>query len=157
KIDDNDRWMGVIGGEPPRDGRIYHDFAKKQATEQLVLFPGIVVQRAAYEETGGFCTSFQHVTDWDMWFRVGRTSPISCVPHPLALFRVHAESHTKGLLVSAGNVRESYFVVKSNLARMNGSENGIVESEWRSRLARAAVLTAWELDKNNCTLGRFNQ
>ena len=55
-IDEADRWMGVYGVAAPAGGGILNDFAERQATKQLILFPSVIVSRDAYEQVGGFCT-----------------------------------------------------------------------------------------------------
>ena len=156
-IDEADRWMGVYGVAPPVGGGILNDFAERQATKQLILFPSVIVSRDAYEQVGGFCTLFKHNTDWDMWFRLGQLAPVASVSHPHALCRFHGESDTSRQKVSAANLRECYFAVTANLARMKGRRRTAEEPPWRSQLANYAESTAWQLDSQNCTEGLYNQ
>jgi glycosyltransferase involved in cell wall biosynthesis len=156
-IDENDRWTGLFRITPAIDGDIVSDFARREATRQLVQFPGVIVRRAAYEAIGGYCTLFDHVCDWDMWFRLGQFAPVAFVPRPYALYRVHSESDTSRRIASGENMRESYFVIRANLERLN--ELGPLEEErsWRARLAQRADTTAWRLDERDCTEGQLNQ
>jgi glycosyltransferase involved in cell wall biosynthesis len=156
-VDEDDRWVELFGPTPPVGGGILKDFTQKQAIQQLVLFPSVVVHRDAYEQVGGFCTLFSHVTDWDMWFRLGQLAPVAWMAHPYALYRVHSESDTSRQNVSAENIRERFFVTMLNLARLNGAAPVGQGPSWRSRLAFSADKIAWELDKKNCTEGRYNQ
>jgi glycosyltransferase involved in cell wall biosynthesis len=156
-IDERGRWIGLYGPTPPIGGGVLEDFVARQATRQLVLFPSVVVARGAYEEAGGFCTLFSHVTDWDMWFRLGRLAPVACVSEPRALCRIHGESDTSRQTVTASNVREWYFVVCANLARLRGTTLTPDSYPWRARLAAYAEKTAWELDSRGSTEGRYNQ
>jgi hypothetical protein len=154
-VDEDDRWIGLYGVMPPVGGGILTDFIGRQATQQLVLFPGVVVHRDAYEEIGGFCTLFGHVGDWDMWFRLGQLAPVVWTPRPYALSRIHGGSDTSRTMIAALNIRERYFLTKINIARLNGAIP--TAEDWRSQLAREAERTAWELDKKNYVDGRYNQ
>jgi glycosyltransferase involved in cell wall biosynthesis len=156
-IDESDRWIGLYGATPPVGDGILTDFAQRQASRQLVLFPSVVVRRDAYEEVGGFCTLFNHVADWDMWFRLGQLAPVAFVPRPYALCRFHSESDTSLQKVSGSNIRECYFVIIANLARRCEWAPVAQEQPWRSHLAAYAETTAWQLDSQNCIEGRFNQ
>ena len=156
-IDESDRWIGLYGPTPPVGGGVLERFVEQQATQQLVLFPSVVVSREAYEKVGGFCELFSHVTDWDMWFRLGRLAPVACVPHPRALYRLHGESDTSKQRVSASNIREWYLLVMLNLARLGDGPPPPGASSWRARLAAYADASAWQLDSNNSTEGRYNQ
>jgi len=157
RIDEADRWIGVSSVPLPVEGGAITDFARLQATTQLVQFPAVVVHRDAYERVGGFCTLFKHVCDWDMWFRLGQFSSIATVPRPYGLYRKHNESDTSQQVISANNMREIYFVVSANIIRLNGADSLDGEKGWRSRLASFAETIAWELSEKNCTKGRFNQ
>jgi GT2 family glycosyltransferase len=157
-IDEADRWTGIFGPTPPIDGGILADFVKNLAIQQLVVFPSVVVRREAYADVGGFCDLFNHVVDWDMWFRVGQLGPVACVPHPYARYRLHGESETSRLMKSASNTQEVFFIVQANLARLSASCQALGDyASWRSRLAAAAESTAWRLDSKNCTEGRYQQ
>jgi GT2 family glycosyltransferase len=154
-IDEADRWTKVSDPTPPIGGGILPDFARAQATRQQVQFPSVVVRRDAYETVGGFCTLFNHVCDWDMWFRVSTLAPVACVGRPYAFYRTHNGSDTNRQRVSAANVLETYFVVMANLARLKGELPA--DPSWRSTLAEMAEATAWMLDYRHCPEGRLNQ
>jgi glycosyltransferase involved in cell wall biosynthesis len=156
-VDEDGRWIGLYGVMPPVGGGILGDFVAKQATRQLVLFPGVVVRRDAYEAIGGFCTFFTFVTDWDMWFRLGQFAPVAWMPRPYGLCRIHGASVTSQSMISASNIQERYALVNVNIARLNGKISAIDERTWRSKLAKEAEETAWDLDKKNCVEGRYNQ
>lgn len=156
-VDEDGRWLGLFGAMPPVGGGILADFTQRQATEQLVLFPAVVVRRDTYERAGGFSSFFAHVTDWDMWFRLGRTAPVAWVAQPYALSRVHGGSDTSRQMVSAANIRDHYLVILANLARLDPGAPASQEPAWRSRLARFADVSAWELDERNSTEGRYHQ
>jgi hypothetical protein len=156
-VDESDRWLGLYGATPPIGGGILNDFVERQATWQLVLHAAVAVRRDAYERVGGFCTLFSHVTDWDMWFRLGQFAPVGCVSRPYALYRVHSGSDTSHSMVSALNIKERYFLTKINIARLNDASSTTETNAWRTRLAKEAEHTAWELDRKHSVEGRYNQ
>jgi len=157
-IDENDRWTKLYGAVPPVGGGILLEFVKEQVTRTLTMCPSVVVRRDAYEEAGGFCTLFAHVTDWDMWFRVGQLAPVACVARPYAGFRHHSHQDYTGQLKVAGrNIEECYFAVRVNLARLNGAASSIDESAWRSHWALQAEMMAEFFGAQHCAEGRYNQ
>ncbi len=156
-IDEGGRWTSHGGPRPPIGRGIIDDFVQQQATWWLVTCPSVTVCRAGYEALGGFCTFFQSVTDWDMWFRLAQYAPVACVDKPYALYRIHSASETQRLFVSATNIREAYFIVTANLARLAASSPAIEKDTWRSKWAEIAESSAWRLDRLNCTEGRYNQ
>lgn len=156
-IDENDSWKSIQGGQPGDDGDIIPCFVERQATGQLCQFAGVVVRRDVYEKIGGFCTFFSHVQDMDMWFRVGFCGPVAGTRRPYALYRQHSSSDTNRLAVSATNVRETYLLVQTNLARLSDNPRAKHMRDWRCRLARSAERFAWSLDSRGCTEGRLNQ
>lgn len=56
----------------------------------------VLVQRALLAEIGGFDTSLRIGEDYDLWLRASRASPILRVAQPLALYRRHPASITRG-------------------------------------------------------------
>ncbi len=156
-IDEVGRWIGLAGPRPPVGGGILEDFTEQQATYWFVVCPSVIVCRRAYEAVGGFCTLFESVTDWDMWFRLGQHAPVACVAQPYALYRLHGASETKRLMVSATNIQEAYFIVTANLARLGRSARAVEEKMWRTNWAVRAESAAWQMDLRNCFEGRYNQ
>jgi glycosyltransferase involved in cell wall biosynthesis len=159
-IDEHDCWLGVM--RPlPSDGKpfLVEDFAVRQAVAQCGQFAGVFVRRDAYEKVGGFCTHFEHVVDWDMWFRIGLISPVVSLPRPFAMYRLHSASDTSRQMVTGNNITECVEMTQVNLQRFerftrtrHPEGNG-----WRRRLAQFAEVSAWKLDQLGCLEGRFNQ
>jgi len=156
-IDEDDRWHGLSGVMPPQGGGILSDFLEREAEQQLTQFPAVVARRDAYETVGGYCTFFNHVTDWDMFFRLAQLGPVASVARPYAGYRVHGASETSRVVVSGLNMRETYFLVRINEGRMNASDRALARRGIYSRMAETAEVTAWELDGKNCLEGRYNQ
>jgi cellulose synthase/poly-beta-1,6-N-acetylglucosamine synthase-like glycosyltransferase len=156
-VDESDRWTGVSGLLPPPGGGIVSDFTDRMVSQQLAQFPAVVVHRDAYEAAGGFCTLFTHAPDWDMWFRLGLFAPVACVAHPCARYRVHEGSETSRVIATGANMRETYLVIRSNLARLGGLASRIDERAWRAFWASKCQTAAWLLGNRGNTTGRYNQ
>lgn len=158
-IDKDDRWDAVWGPRPPRRGtNLVPDFAEREAIDQLVQAPAVVAHREVYEAVGGFCTWFDHVLDWDMYFRLAHYGPVGCVDRPFAGFRLHDQSHsvTSPMMVNASTAREAYCVVRANLERLQKTLTPDQEREWRGRLAAKAERHLRDIDEK-VPEGRFNQ
>jgi GT2 family glycosyltransferase len=156
-IDDEGRWMAVIGPQRQHAGGIFTDFLRHQAVEQLAQFAGVVVRRDAYESAGGFCTLFGHVADLDMWFRLGQLGPVWCTGRPYGLFRVHAGSDSGRQMISGANIRELYLSGAINLGRLAVGADAPAARRWRRQLARRAYRAARKLDAAGSSEGRLNQ
>lgn len=134
------------------------DFAEREAIDQLVQAPAVVAHREVYEAVGGFCTWFDHVLDWDMYFRLAHYGPVGCVDRPYSGFRLHDQSHsvTSPMMVTASTARESYCVVRANLARLQKTLTRDEERDWRARLAGKAERHLRDIDEARPE-GRYNQ
>ena len=156
-VDEDDRWTGLTGLIPPVDGGAVPDFTDRLLAQQIAQFPAVVVHRDAYEAVGGLCTLFPHTCDWDMWFRLGLFAPVGCVSHPYARYRVHKSSETSRMIVSGENMKETYFVIRSNIARLNGRPAPIDERDWRARWAAKSEEFARLLEARGSAEGDYNQ
>jgi hypothetical protein len=156
-IDEADYWTSLYGPPPPLDKPIVTDFYRVQAVKQLVLFAGVVVRRDAYEAVGGFCTSFVHVGDWNMWFRVAGYGPVAQVGRPYSLYREHKSSDTSKLMISAINTTEYYHVISAhcNILERQGETN--YDRAWKNEVARIAEESSWRLKSAGSIEGHWNQ
>jgi len=154
--DQHDRWTGLYGPTPPPGGGVLDDFIEEETVQQLVRFPAVVARRDAYEQVGGFCTLFDHVTDWDMWFRLAHVGDVVAVGEPMALFRRHANTDSARQMVTARNVEECRSIILANLAR-RGDEGRKSGAQWLARLGNWAERTAWRLDSQGSLDGRYRQ
>ena len=57
----------------------------------------VLMHRSLLEEVGNFDTTLRIGEDYDLWLRASRVTPILRVPRPLALYRMHPASITRGL------------------------------------------------------------
>lgn len=156
-VDEDDRWLALMGPEARLAGGAYPDFVRKQAVEQLFQFAGVAVRRDAYERAGGFCTFFHHVADWDMWFRIGQLGPVACTRRPYGAFRIHAASDTSLQKVGGTNILEEYLITRINLARLSPLPDGDEVARWRKRVARRAYRNARKFRAAGFVEGRLNQ
>lgn len=153
-VDEHDRWTGVFGRKPPPGGGVLDDFIEGETVQNLLRFPAVVVRREAYEQVGGFCTLFDHVSDWDMWFRLAQVGDVVSVSEPMACYRHHADCYSAQRLQTTTNVQESHSIILANLAR-RGDESSRNGGEWRARLGNLAEATAWRLDGQGSLDGRY--
>jgi GT2 family glycosyltransferase len=158
-IDEHDRWIRVEGPEPPSGGGLLEDFVDRVATQWLVTCPSVVVNRAAYENIGGYSNYFRGPLDWDMFLRLGLHSPVACVERPFSLYRRHSDSNSQQLLLNGVNVTETCVVVAINLARIEkaGRTRPADTDYWRARNAGFADSHAWQLSARGNMLGRYHQ
>src|SRR5690606_5145848 len=84
--------------------------------------------------------------------------PVGCVDRPYAGFRLHDQSHsvTSPMMVTASTARESYCVVRANLARLRKTLTPDEERDWRARLAAKADRHLRDIDEA-VPEGRYNQ
>jgi GT2 family glycosyltransferase len=102
--------VDLSGGEPPQRAR--EEFLRGCP----VQFAGVLVQRAAYEELGGFLSEFSYLTDVEMWSRVFFQRPCVFSPKALAVYRVHATSDSV-LSGATGTDCEQYYRLAPLLQR----------------------------------------
>ena len=56
--------------------------------------PGVFFRRDAFQQIGGWDTSFHQMPDYDYWLRLGLLGDFKKLPFTLASFRVHEDSQT---------------------------------------------------------------
>jgi glycosyltransferase involved in cell wall biosynthesis len=62
--------------------------------EAVVPTPTVMVERALFDEAGGFDESFPHVEDYELWFRLATRSPVGVDAEPLAVVGVSSGTHS---------------------------------------------------------------
>jgi hypothetical protein len=62
--------------------------------EAVVPTPTVIVERALFDEVGGFDESFSHVEDYEFWFRLASRSAVGVDADPLAIIGVMAGTHS---------------------------------------------------------------
>jgi len=82
--------------ERPQAGELTSLF-RRLAFVQRIMFPSIIVRRAAYEAHGGFSPSRIYAFDWEMWGRLAAVERFWYEPRPLAHYRHHPASATSRL------------------------------------------------------------
>lgn len=79
------RWAGASGW-------IYPELL----LDCVVWTSTVIARTALLRELGGFDPALRIGEDYDLWLRASRLTPILRVPQPLALYRMHPASITKG-------------------------------------------------------------
>lgn len=82
---DQARWAGASGW-------IYPELL----LDCVVWTSTVLARRSLLRELGGFDPGLRIGEDYDLWLRASRVTPILRVPRPLALYRLHPASITKG-------------------------------------------------------------
>ncbi len=86
-----------------------------------LLFPGVTVRRAAYENLGGFRLELVHTADWEMWIRVINENGGLILPEILACYRMFEGNDTSKLAKSAENLND-YLRLSKYFSRYNSFE-----------------------------------
>lgn len=90
-IDERGRSVSAPAGRTWKacDGWILRDVL---AVDAWVSMPTVVVERAWFQEVGGFDETYPVVSDYEAWVRLARSAAAAHIAEPLAAVRVHAES-----------------------------------------------------------------
>ncbi len=64
--------------------------------ENFVSASGVIVDRAIFNEVGGYSTSLRQAEDFDLWIRMLAVRPGLCVSHVVTLYQVHAAQKSRG-------------------------------------------------------------
>jgi glycosyltransferase involved in cell wall biosynthesis len=113
-MDEEGRWRNVAHLEQREPG-VIPDWLGRIAVGQRLQFPSMVVARTTYEQLDGFDRRPVGLgEDWEMWVRIAARYRVAYEPRPLALYRVHSESQTGGLLRSGENARDLRRVIEIN-------------------------------------------
>lgn len=71
-----------------------------------VQFAGVLVHRDAFAAVGNFDSAFQHVADWNLWWRLSKTNRVAYTNACVGGYRLFAGNHTSTLRRSGANLRE---------------------------------------------------
>jgi glycosyltransferase involved in cell wall biosynthesis len=75
----------------------------------------VVAHVDALARTGGFDTGLRHISDWDLWIRLGQVGPPAVVPEPLLAYVLHeanASSDTSTISAELAIVEERYAALR---------------------------------------------
>jgi glycosyltransferase involved in cell wall biosynthesis len=97
-IDERGRSVSAPAGRTWKacDGWILRDVL---AVDAWVSMPTVVVERAWFQEVGGFDETYPVVSDYEAWVRLARSAAAAHIAEPLAAVRVHAESRDRAAAV----------------------------------------------------------
>ncbi len=121
-VDENDNVVQAPQ-QPLRDGSnesdgVMKNFLARQACENLLLTPTVVVARRVYEKQGGFSPDLQHTADWEMWFRAALCGDAIASEQPVAFYRLHAGAATANDVRTGRNMKDGFSTVNACYARL---------------------------------------
>ena len=124
-VDTDGRLLGWrLGGDT--EGNVYREMLEWDMVSGGSV---TVVRRAAVEAAGGFDVTLSDRADWDLWIRLARQHPFTCVPRMLV-----------GYTRRAGSVSQSYDRMiehgRGVLAKARADDPRITEAELAGFLAR---------------------
>ena len=92
RIDSGGSVIPRPGGQPRSrpQGDILEEVIRWRAA---VAMPTVVVQRALFDEAGGFDETQRMFEDFDLWMRLAATSPAGVLDTPLVSVRFHGEHY----------------------------------------------------------------
>jgi glycosyltransferase involved in cell wall biosynthesis len=102
-IDGDGRRSSLSAAERAQPG-VLENWQDRIMVEQVIQTPAIVVQRAVYEELGGFLPELCFALDWDMWRRIAAHYSFWYEPEIRACYRVHGSSATSRLRKGARDI-----------------------------------------------------
>lgn len=74
--------------------------------------PATVVQRAFYENYGGFNSDLIYTLDWEMWIRAISKQGGICTNKPFAYYRIHNNSQTSLLTINEEYLKDKLYFAK---------------------------------------------
>lgn len=143
-MDADGHWLSVSPLEQQLSG-ILDEGLERLAREQRIMTPSIVVRRAVYEELGGFDSRLICSEDWEMWVRIAAHYPIWYEVEPLALYRMHAHSHTGRHVGTAADTRYTRAAIEMFKQHLPRDRAGYLIRKARETYALAAIGTAGAL------------
>ena len=109
----------LLGGQPPPTP---HELLRDLSRRNLMPAgsSNVILHTELFRSTGGFDTGLRHLADWDLWLRLARDSPPSCVPEPLVAYRLHPTQATldpSGMIAEGRVLRARYGVDLNSVRR----------------------------------------
>jgi hypothetical protein len=140
-IDSDGAVAWVMDPERETSG-VLADFAQREASENRILAPCIVVRRAAYEALGGYHTGLAYCADWDMYKRLAAYADIWYEPDCLAYWRQHEDTATARLQESGRDLADRRRSIELSRAYLpqESSEEGSLRAIRHSLILATDVL-----------------
>jgi glycosyltransferase involved in cell wall biosynthesis len=104
-VDELDRplaYGGVLGGRPVT----LSSPAALVYPENFVAASGVLIDRQAFDEVGGYRAGGRQAEDFDLWLRILERRTGLCLPDVVTMYRVHAEQKSRGGASSRAAVLE---------------------------------------------------
>ena len=107
-------------GRPLRFQRAYpesrsvpgRELARRLLLEGCLINPaGVLVRRGLYETVGRFTEAIVWGVDWHMWARLALEADAVYLGEPQALYRIHGQSGTSGVMATARNGKDEVWMM----------------------------------------------
>lgn len=72
-------------------------FGYELVRNQIISTSGVLVEKKAFKDTGGFDPGIRYSEDWDLWLRLAMNSGFGYVDHPLVKVRRYAHNVSKSV------------------------------------------------------------
>jgi glycosyltransferase involved in cell wall biosynthesis len=77
----------LAGGPPPQPAEVSRWLPWRNMVRDGAS--NVLVRRELLQRTGGFDASLRHMSDWDLWIRLGQAGPPAAVERPLVAYLIH--------------------------------------------------------------------
>ena len=121
------------------------DWHAKITVECAIQCAAIAVRRRVYEQLGGFFPHLHYVADWEMWQRIASRFPFCFEPSILACYRLHPNSATSRMRLTAADTREVRHMTELTATYHTPTRGRVLANKARSWWAEVAVFYAREL------------
>ena len=134
-IDDEGNKIWISELEQTESG-VLNNWLERIAVKQRIQPPSIVVQRAVYENLGGFdsriCCCGE---DWEMWFRIAAHYSMWYEIEPLAIYRMQLKSLTGRCASTGQNIRDICKIIEFSQPYLPPASAGKLSNQARENFA----------------------
>ncbi|MBX7175066.1 MAG: hypothetical protein K1X72_29075, partial [Pyrinomonadaceae bacterium] len=101
---------------------------KKFLLEGCAVNPvGVLVRKTAYEKVGKFTDKIVWGVDAHMWTRIALNFPVAYLAEPLALYRIHTNSGTSGVMKTARNGTDEVWMMNDVFDQIPAERQDLIQ------------------------------